>query len=36
MPSRWALFVTHNTGVNLNSTAGNHFFKFIGVKFDVA
>jgi hypothetical protein len=24
LPTRWAIFVTHNTGVNLNATAGNH------------
>jgi hypothetical protein len=36
MPSKWLLFVTHNTAVNLNSTAGNHFFSYIGVKYDVA
>jgi len=36
MPPKWSVFVTHNTGVNLNSTAGNHFVKYTGVKFDVA
>jgi hypothetical protein len=35
MPPKWAVFVTHNTGVNLNSTAGNHFIKYTGVKYDV-
>lgn len=24
LPARWGIFVDHNTGVNLNSTAGNH------------
>jgi hypothetical protein len=24
MPKSFAVFVTHNTAVNLNSTAGNH------------
>jgi len=32
MPTRWGLFVTHNTGVNSNSTAGNHAWTFIGIK----
>lgn len=35
MPSRWSLYVSHNTGVALNSTAGNHVIKFEGVKYDV-
>jgi len=35
LPPRWSVFVSHNTGVALNSTAGNHFIKFIGVKYDV-
>lgn len=36
MPNKWALFVTHNTGVALNSTSGNHFFKYTGVTYTVA
>lgn len=24
LPKNWTIFVTHNTGVNLNATAGNH------------
>lgn len=24
MPKRWGVFVTHNTGVNLHATGGNH------------
>ena len=36
MPKFWGLFVTHNTGVNLNSTSGNHAFSFNGIKYDVA
>ena len=36
MPPRWSVFISHNTGVALNSTAGNHFVKYIGVKYDVA
>jgi hypothetical protein len=36
LPPFWGVFVTHNTGVNLNSTAGNQAVSFVGVKFDVA
>ena len=36
MPKFWGLYVTHNTGVNLNATAGNHSFSFNGIKYDVA
>lgn len=36
MPTHWGVFVTHDTGVALNATAGNHEFKYTGVKFDVA
>lgn len=36
LPKKWGVFVTHNTGVNLNSTAGNHEFDYVGVKFDTA
>jgi len=31
MPRRWGLFIAHDTAVNLNSTAGNHEFKFAGI-----
>ena len=31
VPSRFVLFVTHNTGVNLNATAGNHEFRYQGI-----
>lgn len=31
LPSRVVLFVVHNTGVNLNSTAGNHELSYQGV-----
>ncbi len=30
LPSKVVLFVVHNTGVNLNSTAGNHEFSYVG------
>ena len=36
MPKYWGLFVTHNTGVNLNATGGNHVFSYNGIKYDVA
>ena len=36
MPLKWFLFITHNTGVNSNSTAGNHVWKYTGIKYDIA
>jgi hypothetical protein len=36
MPKFWGLYVAHNTGVNLNATGGNHFFEYVGIKYDVA
>ena len=36
MPKYWGLYVAHNTGVALNSTAGNHAFEYVGIKYDVA
>jgi hypothetical protein len=36
VPEFWGLFVTHNTGVNLNATAGNHEFLYVGLKYDIA
>ncbi len=35
MPKYWGLYVSHNTGVNLNATAGNHAFSFNGIKYDI-
>lgn len=32
MPTRWGLYIAHNTGVNSNSTAGNHYWKYVGIK----
>lgn len=32
MPSRWGLFLSHSSGVNSNSTGGNHAWSYIGVK----
>jgi hypothetical protein len=31
IPTRWGLFIAHNSGVNSNSTAGNHVWTFIGI-----
>lgn len=36
MPKFWGLFVSHNTGVALNSTAGNHAFSFNGITYTSA
>ena len=33
MPRKWGIFVVHNTGVNLNSTGGNHTVKYTVVKY---
>lgn len=35
-PPKFGLFITHNTGVNSNSTAGNHVWKATGVNYTVA
>lgn len=35
LPKRWGIFVAHNTGVNSNTTAGNHEWKYTGIKYDV-
>lgn len=36
MPRRWGLWITHSTGVNSNSTGGNHAWKMTGINFTVA
>ena len=36
MPKYWGLWVTHNTGVALNSTASNHEFTYTGITYTVA
>ena len=36
VPKDWTIFVTHNTGVNLNATGGNHNIKYQGIKYDIA
>lgn len=33
MPTRWGLFISHDTGVNSNSTAGNHIWKYVGIQY---
>ena len=35
MPNKWFLFITHNTGVNSNTTAGNHVWKATGISYTV-
>lgn len=36
MPKKFVVFVTHNTGVNLNSTAGNHQITVTPVYYNTA
>jgi hypothetical protein len=36
MPNRFGVFVTHNTGVALNATGGNHEISFAGIKYDIS
>ncbi|MEZ0137378.1 MAG: hypothetical protein AB9Q17_02385 [Candidatus Reddybacter sp.] len=36
MPKYWGLYLAHDTVAALNSTAGNHEFKYTGIKFDSA
>lgn len=36
LPKRWGLFITHNTGVALNSTAANHVWKYVGITYTTA
>ena len=36
IPVQWGIYIVHNTGVNLNSTAGNHMVKHFPVKFESA
>lgn len=32
LPPFWGVWVTHETAVNLNSTAGNHWIHYMGIK----
>ena len=34
MPTYWGLYLAHDTVAALNSTAGNHEFKYTGIKYD--
>lgn len=36
MPRNWGVFVTHNTGVNLNATGGNHALTGIPITYTAA
>lgn len=36
LPSFWGLYIAHNSGVNSNTTAGNHVWKYTGVKYTVS
>jgi hypothetical protein len=36
VPERWGVVVIHNTGQNLNATAGDQFIHYTGIKFDSA
>jgi hypothetical protein len=35
MPKYWGLYVSHNTGVALNATAGKHSFSFNCINYDI-
>ena len=34
-PLKWGIWVTHDTAVNLNATAGNHWAHYTGIKYDI-
>ena len=36
LPTHWGVFITHNTAVNLNATAGNHYLHYQGIKLSSA
>lgn len=36
VPVQWGIYIVHNTGVNLNSTAGNHEVEYYPVKYESA
>lgn len=36
MPKKFGIYIVHNTGVNLNSTAGNHEVKYTAVNYTSA
>lgn len=35
MPRKWGIFITHNTGVNLHTTAGNHQISYLGLRYAI-
>jgi hypothetical protein len=35
MPLKWFLYISHNSGVNSNTTAGNHVWKYTGITYSV-
>jgi hypothetical protein len=35
VPLKWGVWVTHDTAVNLNATAGNHWIHYTGIKYDI-
>lgn len=36
VPLKWGIWVTNQSGVNLNATTGNHWITYTGIKYDVA
>ncbi len=36
LPTRWVLFIAHNTGVNSNSTSSNHVWQYQRIRATVA
>ena len=36
IPAQWGVYIVHNTAVNLNATAANHFVKYMPIKFESA
>lgn len=36
IPAQWGVYVVHNTGVNLNATATNHFITYHPIKMESA
>jgi len=35
MPLKWFLYISHDSGVNSNTTAGNHVWKYTGITYTV-
>lgn len=36
MPKHWGIFFSNSSGVNLNSTGSNHYFKYQGITYQTA